>query len=198
MDKPKHITNSSMNANWKIPGPSSLLVPNFRDVGKTINDLSGKTLLRETVLFRGGEVDFVKDLTPIQSPKSIINLRKGSDPNFQDATVYHCPAPDSVDVYSVASGFNRKWIISVLTILASADAQAPFFIHCAAGKDRTGVIIGAILSLLNIDSEHIQEDYALSDGPIYPKLFAESLFQFTQNNYFRKLNLQKIHERFTL
>lgn len=196
MNNSHHIPNSCINANWNIPDPSSLLVPNFRDVGKTINDLSGKILLRESVLFRGGEVDFVKNLSPIQNPKSIINLRKGSDPNFQDATVYHCPAPDSVEVYSVASGFNRKWIISVLTILASADTHAPFFIHCAAGKDRTGVIIGAILSLLNIDSEQIQEDYALSDGSIYPELFAESLFQFTQNNYFRKLNLEKICERF--
>ncbi|WP_019505307.1 tyrosine-protein phosphatase [Pleurocapsa sp. PCC 7319] len=36
-------------------------------------------------------------------------------------------------------------------------------IHCAAGKDRTGIIIALLLALANVSVETIAEDYQLSD-----------------------------------
>ncbi len=41
-----------------------------------------------------------------------------------------------------------------------ADSSAVY--HCAAGKDRTGVISCVLLSLLGVDEELIVADYALS------------------------------------
>ena len=36
-------------------------------------------------------------------------------------------------------------------------------IHCAAGKDRTGIIIALLLALVNVPVDTIAEDYQLSD-----------------------------------
>jgi protein tyrosine/serine phosphatase len=46
----------------------------------------------------------------------------------------------------------------VLTTLASADGPAVY--HCAAGKDRTGVISAVILGVLGVPDEVIVADYA--------------------------------------
>jgi protein-tyrosine phosphatase len=38
----------------------------------------------------------------------------------------------------------------------------PALIHCAAGKDRTGVVIGLLLAVARVEPELIAQDYALS------------------------------------
>jgi protein-tyrosine phosphatase len=35
-------------------------------------------------------------------------------------------------------------------------------VHCAAGKDRTGIVVALLLSLLGVDDATVAEDYALS------------------------------------
>ena len=48
-------------------------------------------------------------------------------------------------------------------VAAVADpASWPVVFHCAAGKDRTGVVAGLVLSLAGVPTETIAEDYALS------------------------------------
>lgn len=61
-----------------------------------------------------------------------------------------------------------------LRTLASEGAL-PAVIHCAAGKDRTGVLSAVILALLGVRDEDIAEDYALSElvmGDLRAKLIA--------------------------
>jgi protein-tyrosine phosphatase len=41
----------------------------------------------------------------------------------------------------------------------------PAVVYCAAGKDRTGVIVALVLSLVGVDRATIAADYALSDAP---------------------------------
>ena len=175
---------------------ASLFVPNFRDVGETINVLAGEDILKTGVLFRGGELGQVDDLEKICSPKTIINLRKGKDPVYDSATSLHLPAPDSMDVYLAQTGSNRKWIVSVLKAIADESIKPPFFIHCAAGKDRTGVMIGAILACLSIPRKVIAEDYELSTGLIHPELFSETLNAFEESDYFRKLDIASMRRQF--
>lgn len=167
----------------------SLIVANFRDVGATINTLGGKRILKEGVLYRGGTIRDVEDLSSIQNPRTIINLRKGHDPAFEDATIVHRPAPDSVEVYNVTSGSNRKWILSVFASVADHSSQSPFFIHCAAGKDRTGIIIAAILAAVDVERELILADYSLSVGELQPERFRRSLDALCDPNYFRKVDV---------
>lgn len=49
----------------------------------------------------------------------------------------------------------------LLRRLAKRDAY-PVLIHCAAGRDRTGIVIALLLSLLGVEDEVIAADYALS------------------------------------
>jgi protein tyrosine/serine phosphatase len=50
---------------------------------------------------------------------------------------------------------------NVLRMLAD-DARHPIVFHCAAGKDRTGLVAALLLSLLGVDDETIAADYALT------------------------------------
>lgn len=45
----------------------------------------------------------------------------------------------------------------------STDEELPAVIHCAAGKDRTGVAVALLLRLLDVPDETIVEDYAITD-----------------------------------
>jgi len=48
-----------------------------------------------------------------------------------------------------------------LRLLVRADT-APIVFHCAAGKDRTGVLAALVLGLLGVDDDVIADDYALT------------------------------------
>jgi len=52
-------------------------------------------------------------------------------------------------------------LAEALTILADAVAYPAVF-HCAAGKDRTGVLAAVILGLLGVDDDTVADDYGLS------------------------------------
>ncbi len=53
-------------------------------------------------------------------------------------------------------------IAQALGIVARPES-CPVIVHCAAGKDRTGVLVAVLLALLGIPDETIAEDYALSE-----------------------------------
>jgi len=46
---------------------------------------------------------------------------------------------------------------------AAADAKGPLLIHCAAGKDRTGIMSGLILHALGVHSDDITGEYLLTE-----------------------------------
>jgi protein-tyrosine phosphatase len=62
------------------------------------------------------------------------------------------------DRYALMAEFAAERIAAVVTHLALADGPAVF--HCAAGKDRTGVISAILLGLLEVPDEVIVTDYA--------------------------------------
>ncbi|WP_067650368.1 tyrosine-protein phosphatase [Nocardia harenae] len=41
--------------------------------------------------------------------------------------------------------------------------RLPVLVHCAAGKDRTGVFVALVLSSLGVPGEHVVRDYALTE-----------------------------------
>jgi hypothetical protein len=55
-------------------------------------------------------------------------------------------------------------IVSVVTLLA--DSEAPAIVHCAAGKDRTGVVAALLLGAIGTPDAEIVADYADSDGNV--------------------------------
>jgi protein-tyrosine phosphatase len=46
--------------------------------------------------------------------------------------------------------------------LAEATAAGPTVVHCASGRDRTGIVVALLLSMLGVHEDAILEDYAMS------------------------------------
>jgi protein-tyrosine phosphatase len=64
------------------------------------------------------------------------------------------------DEYVAMLGRTSSHFVRVLDIMATAADPAVF--HCAAGKDRTGLIAALLLHVLGVDDETIAADYALT------------------------------------
>lgn len=65
------------------------------------------------------------------------------------------------DRYLEMTSASGAEVAAVLRLIADS-ASAPLVFHCAAGKDRTGVVAALTLSLLGVPDADIAADYALS------------------------------------
>jgi protein-tyrosine phosphatase len=50
--------------------------------------------------------------------------------------------------------------------LFAAESTYPILVHCTAGKDRTGVLLGMLMDVLGCDEADIAAEYGLSDASI--------------------------------
>ncbi|HEX5598833.1 MAG TPA: tyrosine-protein phosphatase [Micromonosporaceae bacterium] len=162
---------------------------NFRDVGGYAG-LDGRTvrwqrLYRSDSLHRLDENDQaafaalgVRTVVDLRRPREI--ERFGRVPEYDGLTYRHIH-PEHQDwdevPYAERMGF-AVWLAERYRDLATSGAQgiaaaieviaaedsAPVVVHCAAGKDRTGVVCALTLSLLGVDDTTIAEDYALSEA----------------------------------
>ncbi len=79
------------------------------------------------------------------------------DPGSHPPTIAMTLAED----YTGMLGRFGQRVAAVITTIAGA-ADGGVVIHCAAGKDRTGLIVALLLSTLGVAPERIAEDYALT------------------------------------
>lgn len=155
---------------------------NFRDVGGYPTD-DGRTV-RWRQVFRSDALHHLtrQDVAHLRGAiglGTVIDLRstaeltsEGRGPLAQETVAFHhLPLYDGQAVRSTASAdmtltdryfllaeFAKQPIARVLTTLAASDAPAVY--HCAAGKDRTGVISAVLLGLLGVPEAVIVADYA--------------------------------------
>ena len=50
--------------------------------------------------------------------------------------------------------------------LAQSDVEDGFVVHCAAGKDRTGIFCALLLTELGVDPEAVREDYLMTNTAV--------------------------------
>ncbi len=74
-----------------------------------------------------------------------------------------------LDLYKLAFRERRQEFAAVMGIIADAPEGAVLF-HCAAGKDRTGLVAAILLGLAGVAPEDIVADYALTGPLIAPLL----------------------------
>ncbi|HLS82518.1 MAG TPA: tyrosine-protein phosphatase [Steroidobacter sp.] len=67
-----------------------------------------------------------------------------------------------------------------------ARGATPLVVHCAAGKDRTGVAIGVLLSALGVPQETVMEDYLLTNQ-------AGDFERFIRAHHDSELGLTDVH-----
>jgi protein-tyrosine phosphatase len=157
---------------------------NFRDLGgyraRAGQTVRWRTLFRADALHR---MD-TEELAELQElgVRSVLDLRTQSEldegrieADHLNITHFHMPVlglvwePEDLDPNADAAKVLGDLYIDMLTVGAPALAAAlttlaqsdrlPAVFHCAAGKDRTGVLAAIVLSLLGVDESIILADY---------------------------------------
>lgn len=152
---------------------------NTRDIGGYAG-LDGRTV-RRGLVYRSGELS---DLTAAGCEayaqlgvRRVIDFRNRLAPSplfgGDAACVFESSAMTLLPVLNDPSEIPEQRYVQTVAIYADAYRQAfelladpgnlPLLYHCAAGKDRTGIMTVLLLALLGVDRETIIADYELSE-----------------------------------
>lgn len=159
---------------------------NFRDLGGYPTDDGRRVRWRQ--LFRSDALHHlsprdVERFTRELGIRHVVDLRSSAELDAEgrgplaagSARFHHLPLFDEeipedqrrpaadlelAERYFLMAEFARAVVAKVIVTLAAADAPAVY--HCAAGKDRTGVVSAILLGLLGVRDEIIVADYAAS------------------------------------
>ena len=87
------------------------------------------------------------------------------------------------DRYWLLAEYAKEKIARVLTTLAASEGPAVY--HCAAGKDRTGVVSAVVLGIIGVPAEIIVADYAATQenlDAIIERLMATKSYESVLSN----------------
>lgn len=164
---------------------------NFRDLGG-LRNRSGDRIARG-VIFRSDSLHQASTLDvealAVLGLRTVIDLRTGyeqdqygiADAPAIGATLVHLPlistlwpldgvdhdtdpVPYLVDRYHEMTDGLPAVVPLIVRSVADVDDAVPLAFHCAAGKDRTGVIAAVLLSLLDVSIDDVAHDYHLTSA----------------------------------
>ncbi|WP_433439637.1 tyrosine-protein phosphatase [Nonomuraea sp. CA-141351] len=150
-----------------------------------LRDVAAETALRPGVLYRSAQPHTLtfEDAKLVAGLRLIADLRGDDERTTADwapvlgGAVRHAPLgagysggspallaalPPDLDLGDLYVGLlqhRTAWFAGVIAEIADG---LPALVHCAAGKDRTGIVVALILDLLGVDHEAIVRDYALT------------------------------------
>jgi protein-tyrosine phosphatase len=161
-------------------GCMTVHVPNLRDVGGA-GTADGRRV-RLGLLLRSA-LPAADDLVPEDfawPPAVVIDLRsplellEGHPLDSLGAKVVNLPLLDTLQpgqhhehdgtlasLYRQVHNHAAHLLVDLVTEIA--DADGPVLVHCAAGKDRTGIAIALVLRLLGVGQEEVLADYLLTE-----------------------------------
>lgn len=169
---------------------------NFRDVGAFVNLIANEELVPERRLLRGGKIDHVREAAEIGNPGTVINLRGAPDPEAFGAALFHFPTANTHEKYDTSNQEVRRWLNDVVSLFEADDLRYPVLIHCLSGKDRTGVVVAALLRILGVPDGVIVEEYLLSEGGTSEAGIRRALAGIGDPEiYFRRVDLQKVRRQ---
>lgn len=165
---------------------------NFRDAGEWINLISGRFIMAERHVYRGGTIKAIRDPSAIGNPKTIFCLQKGPDPDLPGVKNFHFPVSNDYEKYHTSLPEVRDWVRKIVQTIEQG-IDFPLYIHCLSGRDRTGVIVAALLRICSAGAAHIIEEYHLSIGTEKRNHIEITLAGFDHiDDYFKGINLPKI------
>ncbi len=89
---------------------------------------------------------------------------RAATPDWSGLTSAQAADPDlAVAHYRDTVQMGGKALAAVFAAFAAPQATPTIF-HCAAGKDRTGIVAALLLRLLGVDQQVVAADYALSEA----------------------------------
>jgi hypothetical protein len=156
---------------------------NVRDLGGLPSTDGG--VVRAGLVFRGDYPAFADDgsggVAHVLRLRAVVDLRRGSEAAVEcvrwadHAVTYHR--------FPIVARNETSWTARYPAYLACGPrsvvdavravldpASHPVLFHCAAGKDRTGVVAALVLSVLGVSEDDIVDDYMLSDAAVEPVL----------------------------
>jgi hypothetical protein len=169
-------------------------LPNLRDVGGLSLESGGRT--RSGVLLRSAAPLPGDRLPPLPGwpPATVLDLR-GQDelgglphPLAMPGTTVHAvplldrsvSGPDAIDWSTIPDlatayrGFLSRGGSRIATMAElAATGEGPVLVHCTAGKDRTGVLVAALLRAAGVRRGAIVEDYLRTERAM-PAILARS------------------------
>lgn len=130
---------------------------------------------------------------PTRWPDTAVQLLSWADtermPTIRGLALNHPPTPAGMraamlDLYRALPAWMAPRLRGMFECLAHS--RVPLIVHCAAGKDRTGVAIGVLLHVLGVAIDTILEDYALTNT-------AGNFEQFIRGRHDSQLGLADHH-----
>ena len=172
---------------------------NFRDVGETLNQLGNDSniqIFQPGRIFRGGQIDYL-NFESFGSPSTIFNLRmQKDDENFKNVAYFHFPIANSVNKYDTKNKVVKEWLCEIVKTIEKGNLVFPIYIHCFAGKDRTGIVVAALLQILGVPKSLIVKEFSQSSE------VTESDIESTLNelekkgrSYYRGIDLIKVQRQ---
>lgn len=162
---------------------------NVRDLGGL--PLTGGGTVRERVLVRSESPSYLTDdgvtAAGAYGLSRIIDLRRPEElaewpsrladlPGYLHLPV-QCPGePEEGPWVHLYQGLlDRHPELFARAVAAVADApEGPVLVHCAAGKDRTGLVVALVLSLVGADAEALADDYEITNERLAPRYVARA------------------------
>ncbi|MFJ2910547.1 tyrosine-protein phosphatase [Streptomyces sp. NPDC087228] len=169
---------------------------NFRDPALTAdshrNRICPATLFRSAQPFPAADQDTVRELRA-RGIRTIVDLRGDSERSDADwaaaaeagIRVLWAPLDASAEMEAVdprslrtAEDLGRFYLTlaentprAIADAVTAAAAPGATLVHCAAGKDRTGLLVALLLDLAGVPLDEIAEDYARTADAL-PQIFA--------------------------
>jgi protein-tyrosine phosphatase len=95
------------------------------------------------------------------SPLTEAGIHTSHAPIFTDDEDYPDHLATAAEVYCWWLRERQRGVAAAMSAVADAPS-APILVHCHAGKDRTGVVVGLVLRLAGVSVDDIADDYAVS------------------------------------
>ncbi|MER5361543.1 tyrosine-protein phosphatase [Streptomyces sp. NPDC002785] len=162
-------------------GPAPVSVPgvrNFRDAG-------GVGPVRRGVLYRSGALNELlpkgaQALTRL-GVRTVVDLRSVPEvadrPDVRHGLGFehvHVPVfveqrwpDDQLELYPFMAEHAGRSVVGVIRRLLSPGGP-PVLVHCASGKDRTGVVVAVLQTLLGASEEEVTTDFLCSNAELGP------------------------------
>ncbi len=120
----------------------------------------------------------VRDTSEVAARPNVFASARSPRLSYRHLAMWDEPMPDDAEP-DLSRGYVRELdlrghrLAEIVAEVAAPEALAVLF-HCAAGKDRTGIVAALLLATVGVAPETIAEDYALTAACLGPGYIDES------------------------
>ncbi len=142
-------------------------VTNTRDVGGYLT-VDGQYRFKQGMVYRGAKLNSISDegvakALEVYKIKTDFDLRRTTDNGYSDIT----PLGETVEhvnisVIDYTGAFSYQEEMRQAIALCAQEEIYPIYVHCSAGRDRTGTMLFILGALLGVPEDALYADYELT------------------------------------